>query len=91
MGAGAANPLIPYFQDHELFGKIGLYTFDIGPEVLDSIIAGEMGFGMDAQQYLMGFLPVIYLVEIRHNGFLPTKRPIPARSSSTRRTRRRRS
>ena len=58
MGAGAANPLIPYFREQELFGKLKLYTFDISPEVLDSIIAGEMGFGMDAQQYLMGYLPV---------------------------------
>ncbi|MCB1494598.1 MAG: substrate-binding domain-containing protein [Bauldia sp.] len=71
MGAGAANPLIPYFKDHELFGKIGLYTFDISPEVLDSIIAGEMGFGMDAQQYLMGFLPALYLVEMATNGIMP--------------------
>lgn len=71
MGAGAANPLIPYFREHELFGKIGLYTFDISPEVLDSIIAGEMGFGMDAQQYLMGFLPAFYLVEYAVNGIMP--------------------
>jgi simple sugar transport system substrate-binding protein len=31
--------------------------------VLDSIIAGEMRFGMDAQQYLMGYLPAIYLFQ----------------------------
>ena len=71
MGAGAANPLIPMFREKELFGKIKLYTFDISPEVLDSIIAGEMGFGMDAQQYLMGFLPVIYMVENATHGFWP--------------------
>jgi len=71
MGAGAANPLIPYFKDHELFGKIGLYTFDISPEVLDSIIAGDMGFGMDAQQYLMGYLPAMYLVQMATNGIMP--------------------
>ena len=71
MGAGAANPLIPYFRDHELFGKLKLYTFDISPEVLNSIIAGEMGFGMDAQQYLMGYLPAIYLVQYATNGIMP--------------------
>lgn len=71
MGAGAANPLIQYFRDHELFGKIALDTFDISPEVLDSIIAGEMGFGMDAQQYLMGYLPAIYLVQMATNGIMP--------------------
>jgi simple sugar transport system substrate-binding protein len=71
MGAGAANPMIQYFRDHELFGKIALDTFDISPEVLDSIIAGEMGFGMDAQQYLMGYLPAIYLVQMAVNGIMP--------------------
>jgi simple sugar transport system substrate-binding protein len=71
LGASAANPLIPYFRDHELFGKIKLYTFDISPEVLDSVVAGQMGFGMDAQQYLMGYLPVIYLVEQATHGFWP--------------------
>ena len=71
LGATAANPLIPMFRDKELFGKIKLYTFDISPEVLDSVVAGEMGFGMDAQQYLMGYLPVIYLVEQATHGFWP--------------------
>ncbi|MBM2712623.1 sugar ABC transporter substrate-binding protein [Mesorhizobium caraganae] len=71
LGATAANPLIPFFRQKELFGKIKLYTFDISPEVLDSVVAGEMGFGMDAQQYLMGYLPVIYLVEHATHGFWP--------------------
>lgn len=71
LGASAANPLIPMFRDKELFGKLKLYTFDISPEVLDSVIAGEMGFGMDAQQYLMGYLPVIYMVENATHGFWP--------------------
>lgn len=71
MGAGAANPLIPLFKEKELFGKIRLYTFDISPEVLDSIVAGEMEFGMDAQQYLMGFIPVVNMVEYATHGFWP--------------------
>lgn len=71
LGATAANPLIPMFRDKELFGKLKLYTFDITPEVLDSVVAGEMGFGMDAQQYLMGYLPVIYLVQQATNGVMP--------------------
>jgi len=68
-GTASANPLIKHFKERELFGKLKLYTFDIGPEILDSIVAGEMGFGMDGQQYLMGFLPVLYLVENATHGF----------------------
>jgi simple sugar transport system substrate-binding protein len=71
LGASAADPLIPMFREKELFGKIGLYTFDISPLVLESIVAGEMGFAMDAQQYLMGFLPAFYLVENAVHGFWP--------------------
>jgi simple sugar transport system substrate-binding protein len=71
MGADAANALIPMFKEQELFAKYKLYTFDISPQVLDSIIAGEMEFGMDAQQYLMGFLPVLYLVQSATYGFWP--------------------
>jgi len=71
MGAGAADPLIQLFKDKELFGKLKLYTFDISPVVLDSIVAGQMEFGMDAQQYLMGYLPVIFLVEHATHGFWP--------------------
>jgi simple sugar transport system substrate-binding protein len=67
-GTASANPLIKLFRDRELTGKIKLYTFDVGPEILDAVISGEMGFGMDGQQYLMGFLPVLYLVENAVNG-----------------------
>lgn len=68
-GTASANPLIKYFRDRELFGKLKLYTFDVGPEILDSVAkGGEMGFGIDGQQYLMGYLPVIALVENATHG-----------------------
>ena len=68
-GTASANPLIKYFKDQELFGKLKLYTYDLGPEILESVAAGEMGFGIDGQQYLMGYLPVIALVENATHGF----------------------
>ena len=68
-GTASANPLIKYFKDNELFGKMKLYTYDLGPEILESVAAGEMGFGIDGQQYLMGYLPVIALVENATHGF----------------------
>jgi simple sugar transport system substrate-binding protein len=68
-GTASANPLIKNFRDQELFGKLKLYTFDVGPEILDSVAAGEMGFGIDGQQYLMGYLPVLFLVENATHGF----------------------
>jgi simple sugar transport system substrate-binding protein len=68
-GTASANPLIKHFKENELFGKLKLYTYDLGPEILESVAAGEMGFGIDGQQYLMGYLPVIALVENATHGF----------------------
>ncbi|MGC9358227.1 MAG: sugar ABC transporter substrate-binding protein [Anaerolineae bacterium] len=36
-------------------------TFDLSPDVLDAIEAGEMAFAIDQQQYLQGYLPVVFL------------------------------
>jgi simple sugar transport system substrate-binding protein len=68
-GTASANPLIKHFKDNELFGKLKLYTYDLGPEILESVAAGEMGFGIDGQQYLMGYLPVVALVQNATHGF----------------------
>lgn len=68
-GTASANPLIKYFKENELYGKYKLFTYDLGPEILESVAAGEMGFGIDGQQYLMGYLPVIALVENATHGF----------------------
>ena len=72
MGPAGADPLIQLFEERELFDKFKLYSFDVSPAILDAVAAGKMGFGMDAQQYLMGFLPVIFVVENATHGFWPT-------------------
>ena len=38
-----------------------LATFDLSPDVLSAIEAGEMLFAVDQQQYLQGYLPVVLL------------------------------
>jgi simple sugar transport system substrate-binding protein len=38
-----------------------LATFDLSPDVLAAIEAGEMLFAVDQQQYLQGYLPVVLL------------------------------
>ena len=40
---------------------ISLATFDLSPEVLEAIDAGEMLFAIDQQQYLQGYLPIVLL------------------------------
>ncbi len=38
-----------------------LATFDLSPDVLDAIEAGDILFAIDQQQYLQGYLPVVFL------------------------------
>jgi simple sugar transport system substrate-binding protein len=39
----------------------GIAGFDITPEIIDAIDAGEIAFTVDQQQYLQGYLPVLLL------------------------------
>ncbi len=40
---------------------VALATFDLSPAVLDAIEAGDIMFAIDQQQYLQGYLPVVFL------------------------------
>ncbi|NOR82220.1 MAG: substrate-binding domain-containing protein [Ardenticatenales bacterium] len=42
-------------------GSQKLATFDLSPDVLEAIEEGKMMFAIDQQQYLQGYLPVIFL------------------------------
>jgi simple sugar transport system substrate-binding protein len=45
-----------------------LATFDLSPDVLSAIDAGEITFAVDQQQYLQGYLPVTFLYLFNTNG-----------------------
>ena len=36
-------------------------TFDLSPDVLKAIAAGDLAFAVDQQQYLQGYLPIVFL------------------------------
>lgn len=38
-----------------------LATFDLSPEVLQGLVDGQYSFAIDQQQYLQGYLPVVFL------------------------------
>ena len=40
---------------------VKLATFDLSPAVLDAIDAGDVMFAVDQQQYLQGYLPIVFL------------------------------
>jgi simple sugar transport system substrate-binding protein len=61
LGPGSALPALQALQDEQLLGKVLLATFDLSPEVLEAIRDGNMLFAIDQQQYLQGYLPIVYL------------------------------
>lgn len=72
LGPAAATPIMQRLQQMGLLGKIKMGTFDLSPEVLEAIDKGDMMFGIDSQQYLMGYLPVVFFTMKAMYGTLPT-------------------
>lgn len=61
LGPTGAAPALAALEEAGQLGTMNLATFDISPEVLDAVEAGNMLFAIDQQQYLQGYLPVVLL------------------------------
>ena len=61
LGPTGALPTLEALRSLDKVGAIQLATFDLGPEVLEAIVAGEMLFAIDQQQYIQGYLPIVLL------------------------------
>ena len=61
LGPTGALPALRALREEGRFGQIAMASFDITPEILAAIEAGEMLFAIDQQQYLQGYLPVVFL------------------------------
>jgi simple sugar transport system substrate-binding protein len=61
LGPTGALPALEALRSLEMLGEIQLATFDLAPEVLEAIVAGEMLFAIDQQQYIQGYLPIVLL------------------------------
>jgi simple sugar transport system substrate-binding protein len=61
LGPTGAAPTLLALEDAGMLGDIAFGTFDLSPEVLESIDAGNMLFAIDQQQYLQGYLPIVLL------------------------------
>ena len=65
LGPTAALPVIEAVAASG--AEIQLATFDLSPEVLDAIAAGDMLFAIDQQQYIQGYLPIVLLALYNRN------------------------
>ncbi len=61
LGPTGASPALAALTADGMLGKMPLATFDLSPDVLAAVRDGNMLFAIDQQQYMQGYLPVVYL------------------------------
>ncbi|MGI0115418.1 sugar ABC transporter substrate-binding protein [Zooshikella sp. RANM57] len=71
LGSIGADPTIVALTKAGANGQIKVGTFDLSPAILKSIKKGYMVFAIDQQQYLQGYLPIIFLAQYTKYGVLP--------------------
>ncbi len=69
LGPTGAIPTLLAVQ--EVGSDVALATFDLAPEVLEAIDAGDMLFAIDQAQFLQGYLPVTLLTQYLDTGAVP--------------------
>jgi simple sugar transport system substrate-binding protein len=60
-GPVEADLALQVLEDGGFADRVKLATFDLSPEVLKAIDSGQILFALDQQQYLMGYLPVVFI------------------------------
>jgi simple sugar transport system substrate-binding protein len=73
VGAPAAANIVAALRNKGTLDKYKIGHFDVNADTLKALAAGETVFSFDAQQYLMGYLPVVMLTQYAKYGVLPTK------------------
>jgi len=67
LGPTAASPALAAIEELGRTGDLTVATFDLSPDVIEAIIDGNMLFAVDQQQYLQGYLPIVFLTLYRDN------------------------
>jgi simple sugar transport system substrate-binding protein len=71
-GSSAFDPTLAAIEGGGLGDQIALGSFDLSPTMLQAIDEGRALFGIDGQQYLTGYYPVIFLATYDKYGMVPT-------------------
>jgi simple sugar transport system substrate-binding protein len=72
LGPSSAVPTLSALKNRRLIGKVKFGTFNLTPEILEALSKNEMSFAIDFQQYLLGYLPVVFLTMNSLYGTMPT-------------------
>jgi simple sugar transport system substrate-binding protein len=71
VGSAGADPALAAVDEAGPSGNIRLGTFDLSPTILEAVDAGKMEWGIDAQQYLMGYIPVVMFDLMKRYKLMP--------------------
>jgi simple sugar transport system substrate-binding protein len=69
--ATAGEPSLAAVRDAGRGGEIKVATFDMSAGFLEAVAAGEAAFAIDQQQFLQGYLPVVFLALHAKYGLMP--------------------
>ena len=73
LGPTSASPMLAAVKDLDAKGRLKVMaTFDMTPEILESVKDGTLLFATDAQQFMMGYLPVVMVKNFKAYGVMPT-------------------
>ncbi|WP_445679351.1 sugar ABC transporter substrate-binding protein [Radicibacter daui] len=72
LGAGTAGePSVEAVGDVGKAGKVHVATFDLSAGFLKDVSEGKADFAIDQQQFLQGYLPVVFLTNYAKYGLIP--------------------
>src|SRR5467141_3254001 len=61
LGPVAAEPSLQAIKELNKVGDVKVCTFDTSPEILNALVNNQLEFAVDQQQWLQGYLPVVFL------------------------------
>ncbi len=71
LGPDGAEPALQGIDKMGKTGKIKFGTFDLSPVILQALVEKHMDFAIDQQQWLQGYLPVVFLANYARYGAIP--------------------
>jgi simple sugar transport system substrate-binding protein len=77
LGPTSAIPMLAAIKETDTKSRLkAVATFDMTPEILEKVADGTLLFATDAQQFLMGYLPVVLFDNYKKYGVIaPTAWP----------------
>jgi simple sugar transport system substrate-binding protein len=71
LGPIAAEPAMAALDQLGKTGEIKLCTFDVSPAVIAALARKQMEFAIDQQEWLQGYLPIVFLANyVRYGSIL---------------------